>query len=327
MDRRTARAVGVALLVVLAVGIAAATLTSTLQAGDGLGSGSPGSPPGDQGPGTREGNLSGDPGPLGGSDFLSERFCFPVVQTLEFQLGLVGLWLAAAAVLFWRLPRLVAAGILASISILMFGVYAVLLGLCNQGFQTDEIRNATNLPEPDFERIPEAAREGAEGAGAIISSNPLLTAAIVIVAVALLVALLYLQDAERLGIGGATPSTGDDSELTEEYSAQTLQMLGEAAGEAADRIDESGDADNEVYRAWREMTGYVDVDRPEASTPREFAAAATAAGMAEADVTELTDLFEEVRYGGLPPTDDAEQRAVAALRRIEDSYADTEADQ
>ncbi|MFB6104699.1 MAG: DUF4129 domain-containing protein [Halobacteriaceae archaeon] len=324
MDRRTARAAGVALLVVLVVGIAAATLTSTLQAGNGVG-GVP-APGGNQGNGSGNGNLSSDPGRLGGGDFLSQRFCFPVVQTLEFKLGLLGLWLLLAVLLFWRLPRLVAAGILASASVFLLGVYAVLLGLCNQGFQTDTIRNVTNLPEPNLDPIPKAAQEGAEGAGAYISSNPLLTAAIVTVAVALLVALVYLHGADRFDITGRAPSTTGERDLEEEYSAETLQMLGQAAGDAADRIDQDGDADNEVYRAWREMTGYVDVDRPAASTPREFAAAATAAGMAEPDVAELTDLFEEVRYGGLPATEDAERRAVEALRRIEDSYADTEAD-
>lgn len=327
MDRRTVRAAGIALLVVLAVGVAAATLTSTLQSQGGLGTGGPGGGTGEQGPGTREGNLSGDPGPLGGGGFLSNRFCFPVVLTTAFQLGLLGLWLVVAVLLFWRLPRAIALGLLASISVLLFGIYAVLFGLCNQGFDTDRIRNATNLPEPNFDQVPRAAQEGAEGAGAYISSNPLLTAAIVAVAVALLVALVYLHGSERLGIGVTDPSATDDGDLEEEYSAHALRMLGETAGAAADRIADRGDADNEVYRAWREMTEYIDVDRPATSTPREFAAAATAAGMDADDVTELTDLFEEVRYGGFPPTEEAEQRAVDALRRIEDSYAETEAEE
>jgi hypothetical protein len=70
------------------------------------------------------------------------------------------------------------------------------------------------------------------------------------------------------------------------------------------------------------MTGYLDVDSPESSTPAEFADAAVDAGMSDGDVDELTRLFEEVRYGGKDPTDDRESRALAALRRIDSEYAD-----
>jgi len=78
--------------------------------------------------------------------------------------------------------------------------------------------------------------------------------------------------------------------------------------------------ENEVYRAWREMTGHLDVENPESSTPAEFAAAAESVGMDDAHVAELTDLFREVRYGGAAATDDREQRAIDALRAIESTY-------
>jgi hypothetical protein len=78
--------------------------------------------------------------------------------------------------------------------------------------------------------------------------------------------------------------------------------------------------ENEVYLAWREMTGHLDVPRPETSTPAEFATAAEAVGMNDAHVEELTELFREVRYGGAAPTEDREQRALAALRDIESTY-------
>jgi hypothetical protein len=44
--------------------------------------------------------------------------------------------------------------------------------------------------------------------------------------------------------------------------------------------------------------------------------------MNTAHVDALTDLFREVRYGGAEATADREQRAVDALRAIEDRYAD-----
>jgi len=77
-----------------------------------------------------------------------------------------------------------------------------------------------------------------------------------------------------------------------------------------------------VYRAWAEMTAELEVDRPESSTPGEFATVAVDAGMAPEDVDRLTELFEEVRYGGHAPTDDREQAAVETLRRIESRYSD-----
>jgi hypothetical protein len=100
-----------------------------------------------------------------------------------------------------------------------------------------------------------------------------------------------------------------------------LAGVGAAAGEAADRLERHADVENEVYRAWREMAGRLEVSNPEATAPAEFAEAAVAAGMAETDVNTLTRLFEEVRYGEREAEPRAED-AVAALRRIERSYAE-----
>jgi hypothetical protein len=97
--------------------------------------------------------------------------------------------------------------------------------------------------------------------------------------------------------------------------------VGRAAGRAADRL-ESGAADNEVYRAWREMTDLLDVEEPETSTPGEFAEAAVDAGLGGEDVHELTRLFEDVRYGDAPP-ENYEDRAADVFRRIEAQYAET----
>jgi hypothetical protein len=97
--------------------------------------------------------------------------------------------------------------------------------------------------------------------------------------------------------------------------------VGRAAGRAADRL-EAGAADNEVYRAWREMTDLLEVEEPETSTPGEFAEAAVDAGLGDEDVHELTRLFEDVRYGDAPP-ENYEDRAADVFRRIEAQYAET----
>ncbi|MFC7059451.1 DUF4129 domain-containing protein [Halovenus salina] len=107
--------------------------------------------------------------------------------------------------------------------------------------------------------------------------------------------------------------TFDESDVADEVIA--------AAGDAADEIAQVSDSENAVYRAWARMAEPLDVAHPEASTPGEFADAALAAGLDTDDVDELTKLFEQVRYGTTPVTDDHERRAEATLRRIEQSGA------
>ncbi|RKD94947.1 DUF4129 domain-containing protein [Halopiger aswanensis] len=105
-------------------------------------------------------------------------------------------------------------------------------------------------------------------------------------------------------------------------SGTDAAAVGSAAGRAADRIDGAAtDVDNEIYRAWKEMTDLLEVDRPDSSTPREFATAAVEAGIDREYVDELTRLFEDVRYGDAETTPEMETRAVDVLRRIEDEYA------
>lgn len=123
--------------------------------------------------------------------------------------------------------------------------------------------------------------------------------------------------------GGSLPSPpgfrGDRSPSTD--SEPDAAAIADAAGRAADRLEDSA-ADNDVYRAWREMTELLDVDRPEATTPRQFADAAVDAGMDPTDVEELTRLFEDVRYGETEPTAELNERAKTVFRRIESEYGE-----
>lgn len=121
---------------------------------------------------------------------------------------------------------------------------------------------------------------------------------------------------------GSTDDDSDDSLTDTGDDPTTAAAVGRAAGRAADRLKQAGSVDNEVYRAWREMTDLLDVEDPATSTPREFAGAAVEAGLDREDVDELTRLFEDVRYGDLQPTADHEQRAATVFRRIEDQYTE-----
>lgn len=73
---------------------------------------------------------------------------------------------------------------------------------------------------------------------------------------------------------------------------------------------------NDVYRSWARLREFADGD--ESTTPGELAARARGAGAPAAAVAELTDLFQRVRYGGEPATDDTERQAVAAADRVTD---------
>ena len=103
--------------------------------------------------------------------------------------------------------------------------------------------------------------------------------------------------------------------------ADVTSAFGVAAGEIADRIEQRDSWENQVYRAWYEMTALLEVEDPATKTPADFAAAATAAGIRPADVEALTTLFEEVRYGGYEPTAEREERAIDTFRAIERRYA------
>lgn len=112
----------------------------------------------------------------------------------------------------------------------------------------------------------------------------------------------------------------DEEESEESESRADVGDLAAAAAAAADRLERhNADVDNEVYRAWRDMTELLDVPKPRSSTPGEFAAAAVAAGLDEADVARLTELFEEVRYGERDP-ESREERAIEVFRSIEAEY-------
>lgn len=178
--------------------------------------------------------------------------------------------------------------------------------------------------------LADGGRPAQEGGGlfggeATVAPPSFSTAALLVLVVATLVAVAALvltgnhdqrEEDER----------GDGEDDPEPEPPADMRAVGAAAGRAADRIEETDEFENEVYRAWAAMTDHLAVDRPESSTPAEFATAATAAGMDPADVARLTEVFEEVRYGGEEPTAERERAAVGTLRRIEATYADADAE-
>jgi multisubunit Na+/H+ antiporter MnhC subunit len=286
VDRPSAESVLLAAIAVVAIAAAAATLPSATSPGGGPGGGFSG--------GSRaDGGALPTPAP-GPDPVLDFSFLRPILTAL-FAIALVAL--LVYAFLYRREAFRVLVGLAVIVALLAllasFAPSARLSGMAGSG-----------LPLP----FGEASGGGGEGSP---SSQPLILLLVVGVVALGVVAVLVRSGAR----GEDEPPPGEDPG-TEEVAA-----VARAAGRAADRIESTDDLDNEIYRAWREMTDLLDVDRPESTSPGEFAAAATGAGMAPDDVGELTRLFEDVRYGGEEPTDRDEHRALAILRRVEATYA------
>jgi hypothetical protein len=315
VNRNTALTVVLALLAVVALSVAAATLdtATTSDAGGNLGSG----PNTESGVGEQEssdGDLGNQGAMVGGALDMSLP-CFPflndpmVVTSL-----LVGMALLVGGVYHRTRSSLVSGGVLFSIGTPLALLHAFLTSCAVSREQPEQ--SLVPLPENGSSLVPAASgATGLNQTGQTLSTPSALLGVVLVVAVAGSLLMLFL-------------STGDaDEEIPEpdpevDESRPDVAAIGRAAGDAADRIEADADLENEVYRAWGEMTRLLDVPRPQSSTAGEFAATAVDAGMAREDVEELTALFEDVRYGGAEATAKREERAIAALRRIESTYAD-----
>jgi hypothetical protein len=320
VNRRAALTVAVAALALVAVALAAATLDSARtdrQGGLGLGpTEEPGVGEADSGSVGRSDNDGTPP-----FDPADARVCVPALNGTPVVMGIVAAFLLLAYALYRETGTVfVPAGVVGAFGIPVLLVYALLTscGGTPDGRQESLIPAIPSRSNGSSFLPPGAGSTGVSDAAGQVTAPT--------VALGLLLLLALAGSAFLLLV-----STGDEEEPTPETEPEPpdetdVAAVGRTAGAAADRIEGDADVDNEVYRAWREMTDHVAVASPESSTPGEFAAAAVDAGMDREDVTELTALFEDVRYGGEAPTAERERRAVAALRRIERQYAEEGAD-
>lgn len=306
MDRRTLAVLAVAALAVFAIGFSAATISSTVESGSGGGGaeGEDGPPP------VLEEDAEVDSDASETASFL-----------LDLLLALAALFLIGMYVyLAIRRPRL--AAVLLVLILVVVAVVGVLgefsLGFADEGEEPGEEDAAR---AGDGEGEGEGFDEGdGEGSG---EESSTLDTSLALVAILSVVLILGAVLALRRGSDGTGAEEGEKPD--EGVDSTTI---GAIAGRAADRIEEDNetgtDAENEVYRAWREMTARLDADSGETTTPREFQQLAVETGMQPDDVRELTGLFERVRYGGADATEDREQRAVRVLRRVESTYGEDE---
>lgn len=290
METDDATSAALALLAIVAVVLTATTLPSALEQTSGSGSGPPGGGSGDGALYTPPPRDSG--APTGGA----------------WLLRLLALIVLAAAVLavgyaFVHRRALFRAVVAAAAGGLVLVLLFYLLPF-SFGDATLDVAVASSPPNRSL-----------GGAGDVRTDDPsLFLPALALLAIPLLVGAAVA--ASRLDTDGE-PDDADDPDTAAGDPGETATAVARTASAAAARIEAGGDVDNEVYRAWREMTRLLEVPDPETTTPREFEAAAVEAGFDRDDIAALTDLFETVRYGDRPVGSAEAERAVTLLRRIE----------
>jgi hypothetical protein len=303
-----------AFLAVLALGASAATLNSVRHGPVGVGGSDEGIGQGDSGSSFDTGSSR----PSNTSDASSSALIsiFRVLLGLFVIIGLISLVIVISRG-EWRSLRTIFISVIV-ISLILYVLFYLLdsLSSSNQSGRRGMLGKELSLPSGGSlnsvnEIVPPITNEFSTVVLALLGVTVLVAAVIVVRAT-----------------GDDSMFRGSDSE-TDESSSRSLTdesvAVGEAAGRAADRIETDTPLSNAVYSAWNEMTTHLDLPR-ETSTPGEFAEAAVASGMARDDVDELTELFEGTRYGGIDASDERERRALAALRRIEREYAESEGD-
>lgn len=287
MDRSTLQTAIIAILAIVALALVAATLTSTITPQE------PGVGAGDADAGGRsDGGLLPEPTPREPATPIEIPFLTELIQLFLL------LTVIAIAVYLYMYRRELFRSLIALIAFFAF-VYllAEFLALIDTGYPSFGSRGRGLFGE---------GRDIGSGSGAI--SPPLI--------------LLVLFGLAAVGVVVALRRTADEhGEADAEPPPPETAAVGAAAGEAADQLEAGAlDVENAVYWAWREMTDLLEISDP-TTTPGEFAVAAVDAGMNPSDVTELTRLFEDARYGGYEPTTTEERRAIEVFRRIEAAYA------
>lgn len=235
-------------------------------------------------------------------------------------LGILTMWVGIVYGVHRRHGTVEASAVFMLLFVLVFMMYPA-LAIC--GTPTERPQQDGGGDEPV---IPNDSNDSA-GVGDGTGDGDGTTQTVPDVPIAILAILAILAAAAVGGVLVRRDATDDEdpfestaADPEDEASTVDVNALGDAAGRAAERIERTDDLDNEIYRAWVEMTTHLDVEHPSSSTPGEFATAARAAGVAEDDVAELTELFERVRYGHEAVTPERERRAVEALRRIDAQY-------
>lgn len=312
MDRTALQTVALAVLCIVAVALAAGALSSPVAVESGDGEGDGGGVEGlfDSDDDSESGSLFsfGERGESGefaipGPDWL----CYPAVAQIDF-LGLLLLGYLAIGAGVTRLSNL-GAGTVTVVALITLTIIIVPLLLI--GCESPEPGFSSSLSAEDTSVFPDGGEDDADGESQPVSVPSIVLIVLLVVTLVGLLAALYI---------GQTGEEDDPPQEPADEPADGPAKLATVAGQTADDIEKQAAVENAVYRAWAEMTAELSVADPETMTPGQFARAAIDAGMDPDDVDELTSLFEEVRYGNAPVTEQREQEAIETLRRIEQAY-------
>ncbi|WP_435347557.1 DUF4129 domain-containing protein [Haloarchaeobius sp. HRN-SO-5] len=318
MNRRTLGVLVVALCCVGAIVLAAGTLSETANPGEEASG--PASRP-DDGSTTTQTSTPMDADHEGGQNDVN-----PPVSSSRCEsslppavvLGLVGVVAVTTAGMYRRYDGLVAVTSFFVVFVVVASVVPFLVACPTQPVDEDQ-QNGSWAALPN--QSEDVAGGSGDGTGQPGESSPEIPTPLVLLGGIVAIAAVVVGGVwvVRREDDDGDFEVVDAPDEPDEEPAESADVAGvaAAAGRAADRIEAEQDLDNEICRAWVEMTTYLPVDHPETSTPREFEHAAVEAGIAPADVRDLTDLFERVRYGHEDVTADDERRAVEALRRVE----------
>jgi hypothetical protein len=98
------------------------------------------------------------------------------------------------------------------------------------------------------------------------------------------------------------------------------QLIARQAQSALDALQAGGDLKNTIIRCYYQMSAVINqqrgIQRSQAMTPHEFEQYLASNGLPGEPVSQLTHLFEEVRYGDLPAGAAEEQVALNSLTAI-----------
>lgn len=149
---------------------------------------------------------------------------------------------------------------------------------------------------------------GAGGAGGAGGSIPPIVIVLVVLALFGLFAYVAFQRRQTAAVTGGGGSRETPPQPNAEFGADETAI-------AIEDVPQT----NAVYRAWREMATRAVDARDRTVTASEVARAAVGAGFDREAVDRLTGLFQEVRYGNRPVTEERERRAEDALRALDDA--------
>lgn len=317
METPPPRKLVIPLLAIIAISLAAATLTSPTAVG-GIGTGDENNPSeGLQSPA----NQPGGPGfSIALDDESSDNFgsisplislpCLEFLTHDQFIMGAIITLVIIAYILYRIAGLLVPIGLYVVSAAPVILVYRILTSCVPVeqtssslfSFTDGEVANSTSIS------LPLPGLGGADTAAGTV--EPTSVFLFVLLGIGLLIAIILLYE-----------STGDDlsSDPTPRSTTgipwQISTKSVESTGTLPHQVN-SVAADNKIYQAWKKMTEEVDISRPKTSAPREYAEKAIEEGKHPGAVERLTDLFEEIRYGTRQPTPETETQAEEALEEI-----------